>query len=202
MRLKMLNKTDFSRSWITIKFRVVVFLTSMALGFNIVSAQSKLPQDPIPLYGNSTTFAVGTVVSNNRFATVDIGRTYGRIYSSGGAGLMTSHTLGVGVISLFDFQSIEKINLYYQFDFSTIPQFLPISVRLDCMSSPNQTNLYLKPSIGLSFHPWLRKDKLCDFKLDLMYGYQFNTITDRNSFTLRLRYIPKFIDKWPDTDLD
>jgi hypothetical protein len=197
-----LNKIDSRSNCIVVKFRVFLMIILMALYSNFVSAQDRLPKDPIPLYGNSTTVAVGTVFSNNDFATLDIGRTYGRIFSSGGAGLMTSHTLGMGVISLFDFQSIEMINLYYQFDFSTIPQLLPISARLDFMSSPNQTNLYVKPSIGLSFHPWIRKDRLRDFKMDLMYGYQFNTNTDRNSLNVRLRYIPRFMDKWPDTHID
>lgn len=125
-----------------VKFRIIILTMFIVLYCKPAitkDKEPKEPKDPIPFYGNSTTFALGTIISNNNLATFDIARTYGRTFSSGGAGLLTSHNVGMGIFSFSNFKTIDRINLFYQYDFSTVPQLIPFSLRMDFISPLNLT---------------------------------------------------------------
>jgi hypothetical protein len=154
----------------------------------------------IPFYGNSTTYSFAYIFSKTSYISFDIGRTYGRTYSSGGVGLRKAHSVGLGYSYPLNISSAGLYKIYYQFDLATIPQYIspyifpPLSLRLDILSDKNFRALKVCPNIGIGF-------LVGDLKLDLLYGYIFNSEEAKNCVTIRLNYIPHAFRRWPDESI-
>lgn len=129
--------------------------------------------------GNSWYSAVSYNLSKHHEFNLNIGRTYGIGFVSGGGFNFRMKSWGVGY-SYFKngIGSGQTLNVFGEISNFILP---PATVRVDYIFDYQNQKHYLRPSFGLSF-----------FVFDILYGYSFKVVGGKNDFKhgliLRFKY--------------
>ena len=120
-------------------------------------------------WGNSWYSGFSYNLSKSNEFTVNIGRTYGNYFVSGGGFNFRMESWGLG-FSYFqkETQRGQTISAFGEVANYFLP---PATLRMDYIFDYRNNKHYLRPSIGL-----------CFFAFDILYSYSFMLVGDQNAF--------------------
>ncbi len=140
------------------------------------------------LWGNCWHFAASYNRCLGNEFDVNMGRTYGSYFCSGGGCMYKTYSWGLGyALNSFESEYHHLAKVYYEHTFFYFP---PISygLRMEYFYDFNQNSSYIRPAIGLSF-----------IYLDILYNYSLPLNTDDNMYnhgvTLRIKLFQK-LSNW------
>jgi hypothetical protein len=123
------------------------------------------------IWGNCWHFSTAYNLNKSHEFDINVGRTYGSYFCSGGGCWYKTYSWGIGYgLSRGNKQTNNLINAYYEHTFFYFP---PISygLRLEYFYDINNNSNYIRPSAGLSF-----------IALDILYNYSFLLNGNNNLF--------------------
>lgn len=127
--------------------------------------------------GNSWFVAGSYTLSKSHELTVNIGRTFGKSFQSGGGFNFYMQSWGIGYSYYLKKQHQgQTVSGFAEVSNYFLP---PVTARMEYLFDLTETAHYLRPSLGLNL-----------FHVDVLYSYSFKLVGDENRFKhgLVLRY--------------